>query len=450
MNFFYDAQLRKYLLQFVRMFGSFTVQKGFDNLGNPIYSQVPARYGDMSRQAGHILQQNSENTINAVPFISCYVANMEMAHDLRKYPHFEEKINIIEKKFSEETQTYSDEAGQSYTVTRHMPVPYKLTLTVDIWTSNTAQKLQILEQILVLFNPTINLHTNQNALDWTSLTYCELTNISWSGRSLPSGTDSVIDIATLTFQMPILINPPVKQQRMSIINTILTRISTITDDNLDNWSITDPNNEWSDYKVITLENYKLKFENNNALLLNKAGSDNGGDGSVLSWIDVLDNYGEVRPGISQLRLRYNDDITDPSSDVIGTINIDPINSQILNVEIDIDTLPANTLPAINAVIDPFTTGPGINGLPVAILGQRYLVLNDVPTGGVWGNITATENDIIEFNGSSWVLSFDSSSALAATEYATNLMSTEQFQWSNGVWQSSIEAIYSAGWWRIYL
>ena len=195
MQHFYDGQFRKYLLQFVRMFGSFTVQKGYDEQGNPIYEQVPARYGDLSRNVGHILKENSENILNTVPLISCQVQNINMNPNLRRYPQFQETLQVIEKKFDEDSHRYTDEPGQGYDVTRHQPVPYTLTMNVDIWTSNTDQKMQLLEQILVLFNPGVNLHTNQNPFDWTSLTYVEMTDTTWSSRSMPTGADDVIDIA---------------------------------------------------------------------------------------------------------------------------------------------------------------------------------------------------------------------------------------------------------------
>ena len=147
-----------------------------------------------------------------------------------------------------------------------MPVPYLLTINVDIWTSNTDQKLQLIEQIGVLFNPTINLYTNDNPLDWSRLTHLEMTNISWTSRSVPVGVDDPIDVATLTFQMPIFINPPARVERMNIINNIIGRIHTVdTNTNLDEWSPEDT--EVPEWNVVTLENYWLKVENNKAFLV---------------------------------------------------------------------------------------------------------------------------------------------------------------------------------------
>lgn len=445
MQYFYDDQIRKYILQFIRIFGNFTVQKGFDEQSNPIYSTVPARYGDMSRQVGHILKENSENTLNTVPFISCYVNNLEMNPELRRYPQFEETLQVIEKKFDEAAHDYTDEPGQSYDVTRYQPVPYVLRMNVDIWTSNTDQKFQLLEQILVLFNPGINLHLNQNPLDWSSLTYCELTSTTWSSRSLPGGADTIIDVATLQFDIPIYINPPVRVQRMNIIQTILTQVHTLDLADFDTWTVDALTGTNSDFVVTTLEDYFIRYENGFATLLDSGGIDANGNWKT----DVFDAYGEIRPGISQIRLRQGGDVTDPSNDVIGTIAYDLNDTGRLIVTIDPDTLPTNTQGDVDAIINPQKNYPGDGTLAAAAGGQRYLVLDEVPDGGTWGTIDASANDIIEYNGANWVVSFDAS-ANDGTDYVTNTATTDQFEWTGGFWQNSYEGTYREGWFRLYI
>jgi len=452
MQYFYDESIRRYLLQFIRMFGNFTVQKGWDEQGNPVYEKVPARYGDASRQVNHILKDNSENTLNAVPFISCYINSLDMNPDLRRYPQFEETLKVIEKAFDESEHRYTEDPGQSYDVTRYQPVPYMLTMNVDVWTSNTDQKLQLLEQILVLFNPGVNLHTNTNVLDWTALAYCELTNTSWSSRTLPSGADTVIDIATLTFQMPIYINPPVRVQRMNIIQTILTQVHPLNLEEFETWTVDTLTGPDSSFVVTTLEDYWIRFENGSALLLERGGEDQGGDGSVISWKDdVFAAYGELREGISQIRLRQGNDVTDPENDVIGTISYDLNNPQRLNVVIDTDTLASDTQGNVDAIINPQVNYPGDGQLPAATNGQRYLILDDISDqpAGPWGAVSANANDIIQYNGSAWVVSFDAS-ANAGPDYVTNLASSKQFEWTGEVWQDSYEGTYREGWWRLYI
>ena len=58
-------------------------------------------------------------------------------------------------------------------------------------------KLQVLEQILCLFNPSLEMQTTDNFIDWTSITVVHLENVQWSSRSVPVGIDTEIDIATL-------------------------------------------------------------------------------------------------------------------------------------------------------------------------------------------------------------------------------------------------------------
>jgi T4-like virus Myoviridae tail sheath stabiliser len=442
---FYDQQLRRYLLQFVRIFGSFTIQKGFDQTGYPVYEKVPARYGDMSRQVGHILKGNSENTMNSVPFISCYVNSLDMNPDLRRYPQFEDTLKVIEKKFDQNQHAYINEPGQSFNVTRYQPVPYKLTMTVDIWTSNTDQKLQLLEQILVLFNPGINLHTTQNPVDWTSLTYCELTNTNWTNRSLPGGVDNTIDISTLTFEMPIFINPPVKVQRMNIIQTILTQLHTLDLEDFENWTVNTSTGAESNFVIVTLEDYWVRYENGVATLI-----DNRKNSGSLSWKeDVFGAYGELRPGISQIRFRQGGDVTDPSNDIIGTLDYDPSDPAQLLVSLDVSTLPSNTQPAVTAIINPQNNYPGDGILGVSTVGNRYLILDQLPINSYWGGLQADKNDIIEYNGSTWVVSFDAS-ANSSVQFVTNLTSGDQFEWTGDYWQNSSEGVYRQCWVRLYV
>ena len=193
--YFYDRQTRRYIQQFIRLFSGFSVQMGVsDDTRLPIFQQVPVRYGDVNRMAAHITRENSENIANTVPFISCYVQSMEMMPERRIHQQHIEKVQVAEKRFNEETNSYSNDIGNTYTVERYMPVPYKLTMNCDIWTSNTEQKLQLFEQIGVLFNPTLDIRTTDNAFDWSSLAYVEMTGLIWSSRQVGSTIDDIVDV----------------------------------------------------------------------------------------------------------------------------------------------------------------------------------------------------------------------------------------------------------------
>jgi hypothetical protein len=156
-----------------------------------------------------------------VPFIACYVKELEYDRERIQNPYHVDKINIRERAYDEFNNEYLNEQGENYTVERLMPSPFKLTLTADLWTTNTDQKLQILEQILVLFNPAMEIQTSNNFIDWTSLSYVELTASTWSSRAVPQGTNQDIDISNLTFTTPIWITTPAKVKRLGIVTKII-------------------------------------------------------------------------------------------------------------------------------------------------------------------------------------------------------------------------------------
>ena len=450
MQYFYDEQIRKYLTQFMRILGGFSVKTGKDRNGAESYIQVPVRYGDINRMAAHILKNQSENMINTVPFISCYVTDMTLSAERRMNPTHVDKVKVYEKRFDPVAGEYVDgEIGNTYTIERYMPVPYDLTLQVDIWTSNTDQKLQLMEQLLVLFNPSINLKVNDNPFDWSNLTYTELVNVIWSVRQVPQGTDDIIDVAAMNFTIPVLINPPAKLKRQTLIHAILTEIRRNKEGEQLDWVPGDPipNKEWI---VITFENLKLQIQiqGDQAILLNSAGGVTDQNSDQLSWVETLKPYGELRLGISNLRLRRGNDPSDPSQDIVAIINdIDLSQPNIANITVDSTTLPNVTTPAVDAIINPTKSAPGKN-LPAATTGQRYLVLEDVPNTSAWGITNAQANDIIQYNGSSWIVSFSSiSNTNAVTLNATTGL---YYEWRESQWISALEGTYQNGWWRLYL
>ena len=449
-QYFYDKQIRRYIQQFIRLFSGFSVQMGKNENNLAIYQQVPVRYGDINRMAAHITRENSENIMNTVPFISCYVTSLDMLPERRTYQDHVDKVQVNEKKYDQSTGEYVNELGNQYTIERHAPVPYKLTMNCDIWTSNTDQKLQLMEQILVLFNPTLDIRTNSSPVDWTALSMVELTNTTWSTRSVGSSIDDIIDVSTLTFDIPIYITPPAKIKQQKLIHTIISELYSLDDEDLDSFR----NNESFDtdtlkYTIVTYEDRKVKYENGTIQLLNDLGTNLNDDGNVLEWDKELLPFGVLRDGISQIRLRRGSDPTDKDNDIIGRLESHPTDPNLLSVTIDSSTLEANTLQPVDGVVDPTKNYPGDGSVPAAVSGQRYIILNDAPSSNLWTNVVAGQNDIIEYNGSAWVVSFDSSTN-STTQYVTNVSSNDQLEWNGKEWINSNEGIYNSGYWRIYL
>lgn len=453
--YFYDKQLRKYIQQFIRIFAGFQVAMHVNEEGEIVYQTVPVRYGDVSRMAAHIVRENSENMLQTTPFISCHVTGLEPAPNMRTFPQYEETVPVYEKKYNEETNSYENEVGQQYSIKRHQPVPYQLTMQVDMWTSNTEQKLQLLEQILVLFNPTLNIHTNNNAMDWSTLSYVELIATTWSMRAIPSGIDDIIDISTMTFTLPVLINPPAKVVKNTVIHTIIDNIEDVTDEGLESLRAGENYTPlFTSYKIVTLEQYKMKFNIDNsgnatAQLLNQNGSNLDDNSVALNWANVLKPFGVVRDDVSQLRLKQTADPADTTNDIVGNIKINTTNTNLLDIILDSSTVPSNTQGVVDAVIDPQINSPGDGTLTAAATGDRYLLTKDIAFGIGWGGSAGKENDIIQYNGSSWDIVFDASST-TDVQYITNTTTQDSLKWTGSKWVNTFEGTYNPGFWRIYL
>ena len=462
MDFFYDGQMRRYLTQFIRAMSNFAYK---DAKGQLV--QVPARYGDMNRQVAQILKKNSENTLASAPFIACYIKEIQYDQTRLQDPTFVSKVNIRERSIDPVTGDMLYTQGAGYTVERIMPSPYLVTFAADIWTSNTEQKLQLWEQIAVLFNPSLEIQTNNNYLDWTSLSTLTFKNMIWSSRSVPQGIDQDIDVLTMTFESPIWITPPAKVKKLGIVTKVIANIYAVPTGSVE----TEFNQVETMYDfgeaisrtVVTPLGFDLLVLNNVATLVQNENSSNYVNISSVqnkfNWQELLDLYpGQFRAGLSQLRLQKPD-----GNEIVAYISLDPSDDSKMVLNVDQDTVPSNsilldTLGTINAIINPQTFNP----LP-APMGVRYLILEDINPGfgtegfvGVeaWRNsdgsdFTANANDIIVWDGYFWSKIFDSQAATDLT-YITNIYTGIQYKWQDGSWTKSFEGIYDQGAWRIIL
>lgn len=455
-TFFYDQQIRRFIVQVIRILSNFQVQYSDGTL-----YRVPVTYGDSSRQAQAIINRNSENSIASAPMISVYITGLTYDRSRVQDPTFVDKGSIRTRKYDPVTDTYLAQQGNAYSIERLMPVPYELAVKCDIWTSNSDQKFQLIEQILSLFNPALEIQSTDNYLDWTSLSYIEQSNINWSSRSIPQGTDDSIDIASIDFKMPIWLSSPAKVTKMGVVERVIASIF----DPADISEFVGTDLLLGTRQCITFQNYSIWINDGQIQLL----KDNTVtsipseteiefqvvNGTTNSWPAALEKYGVIRNGISQLRL-----ITDfeAGTEIIGTITVSPTDDKILLFNVDTDTTPTNTLAPVTAIINPQKVAPGINGLPAATAGQRYLLIkpigstadNEHAPAWYFGNETvAGVNDIIQYNGTNWTVSFDSS-ASTSTQFVTNLTSGKQYKYSQGNWVKSYEGEYKPLNWRVVL
>jgi len=457
-NYFYDGQIRKFVSQFIRLVSDFYVEFGKDRNGVTSLQRVPVMYGDPSRQAAQIIRNNSENTVNAVPAMAVYINGLAYDQSRLQSPFTVEAMQIRQRQFDPVTGTYTSNQGQAYTVERLMPAPYKLTLRLDVWTSNTEQKLQIVEQLAALFNPALEIQSTDNYIDWTSLSYVVLTDTNWDSRTVPTSGEEPISVFTYTFELPIWISTSVKVKKMGVIQQVITNFQDLqTLESLGRQQVISVLNYGvllNSYIASGTPYYTLKLlKPNDVVAYNTTGPDSA-VGAKHAWQPLIDQYGELQSGASEIRLTQPD-----GSEIIGTIAFNPADATTLLFTPFGDTFPANTLGPINAIIDPQNVNVG-SFLTSPATGTRYLLINDI---GDFGNIhgaaawhgtdgqdlVAHANDIVQYTGTHWQVVFDSTNE-NSLQYVTNLTTGIQYKWQDMQWTKSYDGLYDQGEWMLVL
>jgi hypothetical protein len=309
----------------------------------------------------------------------------------------------------------------------------------------------------------LEIQSTDNYVDWTSLSVVKLESPTWSSRSVPIGTENPIDVATLTFKLPVWISAPAKVKRLGVIQKIIANIHNsdgdLSEDILDDTKIiARPYYTPLGYSVLLVGNQltllkvsELELPREPTLLTpTKVGTKD-------NWRTLVNLYGPgITNGVTQIRLLQEDEMTE----VVGTVSHHPTDDTVLIFNADIDTYPTNTLSSVTAIIDPLKVTDTAITRPAA--GTRYLILNSIGSFGnapgsgasAWRgtdgvDIVAHANDIIQYNGNHWDVVFDSQQA-NTLQYVSNLTTGTQYKWTNNQWVKSWEGEYKEGLWTLVL
>ena len=142
------------------------------------------------------------------------------------------------------------------------------------------------------------------------------------------------------------------------------------------------------------------------------------------------------------------------NELIGYVTYHPTDPKILLFEPDLDTLPTNTLEAVDAIINPINVKVDA-ALLTPTTGTRYLITDDIGDESnlhgstVWGTLVAKINDIIEYDGTRWIVAF-SSATNTGPEYILNTNTNVQYRFDGTDWVKSVEGLYRGGEWSIVI
>jgi hypothetical protein len=166
-----------------------------------------------------------------------------------------------------------------------------------------------------------------------------------------------------------------------------------------------------------------------------------------------------------------------------------MDSTILNIDWDIDSLSSNTgidsnglldtdnlynaaasfrpgsTGTIDAIINPLTYNPlrpnNETEDQVLVAGTRFLIVEDIGSetnedgADAWKNTDNTDfvaraNDIIEWQDDHWAVIFAANQESDTMIWQTNIYTGVQYLWNGVSWVKSFEGEYKAGQWRVEL
>lgn len=226
-GYYYNAQLARYINQFMAIFQGLQVQVGKWHDEEERLIPVDIKYAHPDRVVASILAENTQNKPIRLPTMSAYVSGFSIAMERARGVGVERR------------NTYVPVGGlvpnDMTVVHQRMPVPYNLSVDLNIYASNTNQHFQILEQILPLFDPALTFQTSDAPFDWTRLTHVVLKDVNIDSN-YPIGLDKRIIQSKLSFEMPVELSTPAEVRR-DFVEKIFMRIGTISSAATTNYEI---------------------------------------------------------------------------------------------------------------------------------------------------------------------------------------------------------------------
>jgi hypothetical protein len=234
--FFYDRQVARYLAQIMGVFAGYQVMTGLQRDGKPRFIDVPVIYGDSSRVAAWVMNKGNDNSMVPLPVMAVDMVSLKRNDNLRRNPeHFE----VVRHR---KTETESD------TIERHMPVPYDLGIRLAIWSSNTDQGLQLVEQLGAVFNGEIKINLSNSPFDWVFTTFLRAEaefSIGKASAGIGEGGEEKQTIFSIDFTTVIHLSAPAKVYSHSAIDEVHVNLLEMNDpldfdsmDLIDNFVIT--------------------------------------------------------------------------------------------------------------------------------------------------------------------------------------------------------------------
>lgn len=199
-NYYYGSQIKRYIVQYMAIFSGLKVKIGKNDLNSQsAFIHVPISYGSKDRVVAAILAEQTQNKPIRVPTLSANLTSIEYDPELM--------VGTGTSMSSVSLPLGSTLPNGLKVTKRYRPIPYRMGMETVVYASNTDQHFQMLEQILMLFDPILQIQIDDAYNDWSKITTVTRENIRLD-ETYPSGLDRRIITTTLSFTMPIQLSPP--------------------------------------------------------------------------------------------------------------------------------------------------------------------------------------------------------------------------------------------------
>lgn len=220
-DYWYDEQIKRYVNQFCAIFQGMYVKVGKTASRDEAMISVPIVMGSQDRVAAAAATGHTQNRQIRLPMMSVYIPNYAIAMDRMKGTKFVSREVYV---------PIGDLPQNGQVVYQRRAVPYDLTMDLSIFTSNKDQQFQILEQIFMIFDPSLQIQTSDGYFDASKIVTVDLVSVS-NEENFPPGTEQSNLVITITFKVDAYITTPA-DIRTNIITKIINRISAINDNDI--------------------------------------------------------------------------------------------------------------------------------------------------------------------------------------------------------------------------
>lgn len=208
-------QLERHIGQFMRVFSGFQVRDGVERNGEFLTKKVPVVYGNMSRIVASVLSKRDFLANSNLPIMAVNMSGISPDPDNRRTQHHRE----------ERVVTKPD--GNLGVLERLTGPSFIMNMELSVYASSTTELFDIIEQIVLVFNPRVAIQTSSDLYDADYITEISLTGIQ-PEMMYPMGTEKPVVMMTLQFEMPIRFKYP-KGFGSKIIEQIIANVKSDED-----------------------------------------------------------------------------------------------------------------------------------------------------------------------------------------------------------------------------